>query len=54
MKDEKEIRVALDSYDKLKLIIEGADQEVNEVFVDIVKATLKWVLNELEDDIDGN
>lgn len=43
---EEEIKMALDSYEKLERIINEAEQEVNPIFVDIVKATLEWVLEE--------
>lgn len=48
MRNEKEIREAEKNYDILKMIIEDADQYINDVFVDVVRSTLDWVLKKSE------
>lgn len=48
-KTEKEINEAYDSYDTIKEILNGADQEINEVFIDIIRATLEWVRGDYDD-----
>jgi len=50
VKTKKQIIQLMNDYNELKEILAEVELEINDTFVEVVKSTLQWVLDEDDED----